>query len=358
MKKKGWIWLAAFVVAAGLAGSVAAQGRYSNRYSNRDVANIIRDLEQSSNAFSVDFDREMDRSRINGTRDEDRFNGYVRNYENSLDRLRRNFDRNDSWWNVRGDVQDVMARAQPVNSMMNSIAFRRNLERQWNQMRRDLNRLADTYDLPGLDGGWTGGGPNPPVGEGPRGQVPSWAVGTFYGTNPQTGGIITLFVDANGLVTINFGTSIEYATIYRQQMDHDGIRSRIQRINNGIATIRTDNGERIEYYRSYSGPTYPPTYPPIYPPTYRPGGGMQGQVPSWAVGSFWARNPQTGGRIDITISSNGNVTIDFGSGNFQYATVYRDQLNNSGVISRLERTRNGIATVRLDNGERIEYRRR
>ena len=38
--------------------------------------------------------------------------------------------------------------------MMNSLPFRRNLERQWTKMRNDLNKLADTYDLPGLNGSY------------------------------------------------------------------------------------------------------------------------------------------------------------------------------------------------------------
>ena len=50
---------------------------------------------------------------------------------------------------------------------MNNATFRRNLERQWNRLRNDINKLADTYDLPGLNGGGWNGGPGFP---GPGGQ--------------------------------------------------------------------------------------------------------------------------------------------------------------------------------------------
>ncbi|HQX55446.1 MAG TPA: hypothetical protein PLP07_05930, partial [Pyrinomonadaceae bacterium] len=118
------------------------QLRYQIRYSKADVSRIISKLEESSNTFRRDFDRAMDRSNLNGTSTEDRYNGNVRDYENSLDRLRRAFDRNNSWWDTRNDVSNVLSSAQTVNTMMNSISFRRNLERQWTNMRNDLNTLA------------------------------------------------------------------------------------------------------------------------------------------------------------------------------------------------------------------------
>ncbi len=146
------------LTAAGLT-VVSAQGRYANRYSNRDVGQIIATLESSSNVFRTEFDRSLDRSQLNGTSQEDRINAIVGSYEESLDRLRDDFDRRNSWWESRNDVQNVMSRAAEVNQMMIRLPFARQLERQWANMRRDLNALADTFDLPGLGGGgYMGGG--------------------------------------------------------------------------------------------------------------------------------------------------------------------------------------------------------
>ncbi len=115
-----------------LPSATSAQGtlRYQNRYSKAQVSDIIARLESSSNKFRGDFDTAMDRSTLNGTSEEDRYNGLVKDYENALNRLRRDFDRSNSWWDARNNVQTAIQRAQPVNDMMNSIAFRRNLERQ------------------------------------------------------------------------------------------------------------------------------------------------------------------------------------------------------------------------------------
>src|SRR5678816_1655847 len=96
------------LAAAILPESALAQGRYVNTYSKRDVSNIVTTLEQTSNRFRSDFDTAMDHSAWNGTSAEDRANRLVGNYEESLDRLRSNYDRYNSWWENRNNVQEVM----------------------------------------------------------------------------------------------------------------------------------------------------------------------------------------------------------------------------------------------------------
>ena len=333
------------------------QGRYVNQYSRQDVSNIIRALEQSSNTFSADFDREMDRSRINGTGAEDQYNSNVRNFENSLDRLRRNFDRNNDWWSVRSEVQEVMNRAQSVNTMMISIAFRRNLERQWNSMRRELNRLADTFDLPGLGGGGWQGGPwqsGEYTGGGMPNQVspPSWARGTFYGVAPD-GSQIILTINDNGSATANIGGSMSYGSYVRgNSLYIQGNASRVVRRGNGFSTISNLNGETINYSRSSygQGPGYPtgPGYPGGYP--------AGGNVPNWVVGSYTGRNPQNGGTIYLTITYDGRVTVNM-DGNLSYGTINGTLLSMGGYTSNVQQTRNGIRTISTLDGQRIDYRR-
>ena len=174
------------------------------------------------------------------------------------------------------------------------------------------------------------------------GNVPSWAVGTFYGRSPQDGSEIVFSVSNNGSVVVRFDNgSTNYATIRGDRLDNNGVFSRITKINNGIRTTRLDNGETIDYYadRNY-------------------GNNRGGNVPNWAVGTFYARNPQTGGTITLTINTDGNVVIDFDGGDVTYATVNGDRLINNGIESRITKTGNGIRTTRVDNGERIDYRRR
>jgi hypothetical protein len=80
---------------------------------------IVRNLETSSDVFSRDFKNR------NTSTSERRI---VDNFENAIDRLRRNFDRNDNWWSTRNDVQSIMDESQQVNQLMNNERFARALK--------------------------------------------------------------------------------------------------------------------------------------------------------------------------------------------------------------------------------------
>lgn len=172
-------------------------------------------------------------------------------------------------------------------------------------------------------------------GGGGSGSVPEWAVGTFYGRNPQTGGTITLTISSNGSVSANTGNGLVYGTIFGERLTIDGVSSKIIRLNNGIRTIRVDNGETIDYYRNFGG---------------------SNSVPNWAVGTFYARNPQTGGTIILNIEPNGNVTVNM-DGAISYGTMYSTTLNINSTTSTVTKISGGIRTTRNDNGERINYRK-
>ncbi len=337
--------------------SANAQLRYQNQYSKAQVGQTISRLESSSSTFRNDFDRAMDNSNLNNTSTEDRYNKDVKNYADSLTSLRREFNRNNSWWQVRNNVQGVIGQATTVNTWMNNLNFRRNIERQWNQMRNDLNTLADTFDLQGLEGGgWNGGnngggwnGGNNGGGWNGNGQTsnpPNWARGTFYGTAPD-GSQITLTLSNNGQVTAMINGSPSYGTYYRNSININGARARVTQQGNGLRTTRNDNGEVINYFRDGFGNNN--------------GGGWNGgnnnnRPSSWAVGSFTAQNPQNGGTIYLTVSNDGKVTVNMG-GNMSYGSLNGNTLNMNGATATVSKNGNGIRTTRNDNGERINYRR-
>ncbi len=163
-----------FSVCVAAASSAAfAQGRYGNVYSRVDVDGFIRNLENSSDTFSRDFK--------NSRRTSSSERRIVERFENAVDKLRRDFDRSNSWWESRNDVQGIMGEARQVNVMMNNVRYARPLERQWRDLRRDINKLADTYDLPDLAGqmGGGGGGWIPPGGGGQTSTPPNWAAGNI-----------------------------------------------------------------------------------------------------------------------------------------------------------------------------------
>lgn len=323
------VTVVAFFSATFLPGDAYGQGRWAERYTRADVNNIIRRLENSSDRFREDFDRAMDDSAWNGTPNEDRYNRTVKDYENAVDDLRENFDRNDSWWQSRSRVTTVVNRARPVNTMINVLPFRRNLERQWNRMRGDLNTLADTYDIGGLDGGgWTGGdggGANRP---------PGWAVGTWY-WNGNRERILT--IEQNGRVTVNSGGNMQYGWYSNGILTIDYEQSTLSRNgNNGLRTYNRTLGETSNYSRNASG------------------GGWDGdsgqRPPNWAVGTwYW-----NGGERVLTIEQNGRITVN-SNGNMQYGWYRNNMLTIDNERSTITRRGDGIRTYNRATGQTSDY---
>jgi len=320
--------------------SVSAQGRYVNVYSKSAVRGYIDRLEKSSDTFRRDFDRYMDRSNLNGTDTEDRFNRMVADYEDSLDRLRSQFNRRNNWWESRSDVQTMLSRAEPVNGMVNSLPFGRNLESQWRSMRNDINKVADTYDLPGLNGGgWNGGGWNDGW-NGNTSRPPTWAQGTFYSTN-ITG--YTMTINGTGQVTLEGPNGTFYGrwtqnTIYINNEVYPATRA-----GNGIRAYNNATRTYTNYSRSRGGYG-----------NDNDNGGNSTTPPNWAVGTFDSQNIQG---YTMTVYRDGRVTI---SG--PYGTTSGSWNRNSIFIGGQEfpasRINGGVSAMNNSTGTATIYMRR
>lgn len=319
-----------------------AQGRYVNQYSRADVDNIIRRMEQNSDEFRTDFRREMNDSNLNrSTRN--RFNGYVAASENAIDELRRHFDGTDSWWESRSRVQSVVSASQNVNSMMSQLPFERQLERQWNQLRNQINRLADTYDLPGLNGGgWQGGGGG--GGGGGRNRPPNWAVGTFRSAYPAA----VMTIAANGQVQTNINGQLYYGryTNGGVRADGDGSFWTLTRTGSGFRSTNRGTGQTYDFTRNWG--------------TGDGGGGGGGgdwdgptsTPPNWAIGNFI-----TNDGIRMTIDRNGRVTSRV-RGQLYYGRYYYGNIHDqNGVITTVTRDGDGFRTYNRTDNVYLNFRR-
>lgn len=130
-----------FASAQGTAG-----GRY---YTKADVERIIRRVEERSDAFRRFVDRSLDRSRLDGSNREDNINQEVKELENAIDTLRRDFDRAQTWEETRDQVQRVRNQADEVNAIVRRGRWRRGgpVKSEWALVRTDLNRLLGIYNL-------------------------------------------------------------------------------------------------------------------------------------------------------------------------------------------------------------------
>lgn len=140
--------LALLAMALMVTATASAQGRYRGRnYTKADVDRIIKRCEERSDAFTRMIDRNLDRSRLDGTRREDNINEQVRDLERALDELRREFDRRDVWRETRREVEKVMRESDEINALMRNARFDRSVEREWQLVKADLNKLAGIYEL-------------------------------------------------------------------------------------------------------------------------------------------------------------------------------------------------------------------
>ncbi len=328
-----------FVALLVIAGSSAvfAQERYRNVYSRTDVSGFIQSLENSSDVFSRDF-----RSTSGTTVNERRI---VTRFENAVDQLRRNYNRGDNWWNSRNDVQGIMSEAQQVNSMMNNERFVRRLEQQWRALRRDINKLADTYELPELQGGGGGiglpGGGLPGMG-GPTSRPPAWAQGTFYSTSgPQ----IIMTIDNSGRISLNNQGQVFYGRYNRGQMFLNNDVSTVSRSGNGITTYNRSTGQTTFYSRDgYGGG--------VIGGGVIDGGGPTSRPPNWLIGTFYAN----GADLQMTISNNGRIMVT-NQGQGYVGRYYNGQIYLNNDVSTVTRQGRGIRTYNQSSGQTTDYRR-
>jgi hypothetical protein len=132
-----------------LAVNVAAQPREGRGrlYAKADVDRLVKRVETSSDKFKKEFDKALDRSRLNNTNREDRLNQYAKDFEHATDELRSHFDRTDKWIENKEQVRTCLSLASKLNVAMRNRRLGPKVESRWVGLRYDLNTLADVYNL-------------------------------------------------------------------------------------------------------------------------------------------------------------------------------------------------------------------
>ena len=147
------ISLAVVFALASLGLTVQAQRPY--RLNDQQVQQIIRRIENRTDVFRSSLDAALDRSRMDGTNREENINRFVREYEHATNRLRDRFNERRS---VAADVEEVLDRAMNIDNFMRSRRLGVRAERDWANLRMDLNELAQAYNVSRRLGGGGGGG--------------------------------------------------------------------------------------------------------------------------------------------------------------------------------------------------------
>jgi hypothetical protein len=123
--------------------AVTAQVPY--RVTDAQVQNLMNRIETRSDAFRTSLDRALDRSRFDNSIREYNVNEFVKDFENATDELRRKFDGRTS---VDLDVSNVLVRAARIDDFMKrNLRRETSAQRDWRNLRADLNLLANYYSL-------------------------------------------------------------------------------------------------------------------------------------------------------------------------------------------------------------------
>lgn len=152
--------MVAFTITSLGAGlSVSAQQR-AFRVSPQQVDQLLRRIELQSTQFRQSLAGALDQSRIDGTRQEDNINEFVRNFETATATLRDRFRQRQD---VAADVSEVLNRAAFIDRFMGRQRLASNVEQIWIQLRSDLDVLARYYSVTWRwDAGYAGRGDTGP----------------------------------------------------------------------------------------------------------------------------------------------------------------------------------------------------
>jgi hypothetical protein len=116
------------------------------RVSDRDVEELIHRIETQSDVFRKSLDSALDKSRLDGTRQEDDINSFVKEFYKETKRLHEHFDSHKS---TAGDVQTVLNRAAQIDQFMrrNRLKHDKEAQKEWLQLRVNLDELARVYSV-------------------------------------------------------------------------------------------------------------------------------------------------------------------------------------------------------------------
>ena len=122
-------------------------GRMSD-YERRQLRDLARRIDDRSRDLQRDIDRLLDHSRINGTNREDRINDEARDFHRAAERFRNVAGDNNELYRSRDEASRLL---QQASQLSRALGRRTRLDSRtandWNQLRSDLRRVADIYNL-------------------------------------------------------------------------------------------------------------------------------------------------------------------------------------------------------------------
>jgi hypothetical protein len=118
---------------------------YGNNRSNRNLNATVRNLKNRSKQFERRIDRELDRSRIDGTRREDQINAIAADFARAADRLDREYDNRRDYRNSQDEARRVLQLGSQLDRVLSRSRLSYNIQNDWNRIRQDLRILSNAF---------------------------------------------------------------------------------------------------------------------------------------------------------------------------------------------------------------------
>src|SRR2546429_3940382 len=134
----------ALVLAMLSLGLTAVQAQRTYSPNSRQVNNLIRRVELSTDRFRSTVEMMSGRGQYNGSITRDQLNSYSQNFVSSVATLRQRFN---SRADVTADVQNVLQQASPINSLLLNNRMGTRVQSDWSLVRTDLDALARAYNI-------------------------------------------------------------------------------------------------------------------------------------------------------------------------------------------------------------------
>ncbi len=118
---------------------------YGNSRSNRNLNSTIRNLKNRSRQFERRIDRELDRSRINGSNREDRINDIAAEFARAADRLDKEYDNRRDYRDSQDEARRVLQLGSQLDRVLSRGRLNYNIQNDWNRIRQDLRILSNAF---------------------------------------------------------------------------------------------------------------------------------------------------------------------------------------------------------------------
>ncbi len=118
-----------------------------DRYDSRTLRDAVRRVKDRSHSFQNDVDRNLDHSRIDGTRGEDHVNEDTREFRQAADRLERRVGDGRDLNRSTNEAQQLLAAAEHVDTMLSHFRVDSRVNADWREISQDLRLIADIYGL-------------------------------------------------------------------------------------------------------------------------------------------------------------------------------------------------------------------